>query len=564
MNQKLLTSADITFQKQIEDIQSFLLGFGWSESNKNFFEALAEYLARVLSMDYVCIDRLIEGGLEAQTVAIYFDGHFEDNERYTLEDTPCGKVVGQKVCCFPRSVRHLFPLDKILQDMVAESYAGITLWGSSGNPIGLIAVIGRKPLEDAGLTETVLKQVSIRAACELEHRQMEAAIIHSRDELEVLVKKRTAELQKSNEQLTKEIKKRREKERFLKIAEEKYRTVADFTFDWETWLAPDGKFLYVSPSCQPTTGYSVEEFMDDPSLVFKITHPDDREMVKNHYSEKLESSINASSIDFRITTRKGEEKWIGHSCQPVYDTKGKWIGQRGSNRDITERKNAESVLIDSQIHLRALTQRIDAVAEEERTNIARDIHDELGHLLTSLKFDIEGLFNKSDLSIELLNSELAAMNSIVETLMNSVRKIATDLRPGILDHLGLVPAIEWQLLQFIKRTNIKCEYDLPEISGPFTSQETTIIFRILQEILTNIARHSRADKVSVSFSKKDDHYLLIASDNGIGFELQGSYNGNSLGLMGMRERAISIGADIDIDSAPGKGTMITLLFKKNE
>ena len=113
----------------------------------------------------------------------------------------------------------------------------------------------------------------------------------------------------------------------------------------------------------------------------------------------------------------------------------------------------------------------------------------------------------------------------------------------------------------MKKTNIKCEYDLPEINGKFDRQETTIIFRILQEILTNIARHSRADKVSFSFSKKDDHYLLIASDNGIGFELNGSYNGNSLGLMGMRERAISIGAEIDIDSAPGKGTMITLLFK---
>ena len=119
------------------------------------------------------------------------------------------------------------------------------------------------------------------------------------------------------------------------------------------------------------------------------------------------------------------------------------------------------------------------------------------------------------------------MNSTVESLMNSIRKIATDLRPGILDHLGLLPAIEWQLQQFMKKTNIKCEYDLPEINGEFDRQETTIIFRILQEILTNIARHSRADKVSFSFSKKDDHYLLIASDNGIGFELNGSYNGNS-------------------------------------
>ena len=564
MNQELLTDSDFTLRKQIDDIQSFLLGFGWSGSGKNFFEALSEYLARILSADYVCIDRLIEGGLEAQTVAIHFDGHFENNEIYKLEDTPCGKVVGQKVCCFPTGVRHLFPLDKMLQDMVAESYAGITLWGSGGTPIGLIATVGRKPLEDPGLTETVLKQVSIRAACELEHIQMEAAILQSRDELEVLVGERTAELQKANELLTKEIIKRKQKEKSLTLAEEKYRTVADFTHDWETWLSPEGKFLYVSPSCLPTTGYTVEEFMDDPSLVFKITHPDDRDMVEKHYSEKLESSTNACSIDFRIITRDGEEKWIGHSCQPVFDSKGKWIGQRGSNRDITERKMTESVLIDSQIHLRALTQRMDAVAEEERTKIAREIHDELGHLLTSLKYDIEGLSNKTDLSAELLNCELAAMNRTVETLMNAVRKIATELRPGILDHLGLIPAIEWQIEQFRKKTNIKCEYDLPEINGKFDRQETTIIFRIVQEILTNIARHSRADKVSVSFSKKEDHYLFTAADNGIGFELIGSDNGNSLGLMGMRERALSIGAEFDIESAPGKGTMITLLLKKND
>jgi len=118
------------------------------------------------------------------------------------------------------------------------------------------------------------------------------------------------------------------------------------------------------------------------------------------------------------------------------------------------------------------------------------------------------------------------------------------------------------LEQFMKRTNIQCEYNLPDINVPFDIKETTIFFRILQEILTNVARHAMADKVSVSFSRKGDQYTLKAADNGIGFEIKNSFNENSLGLMGMRERAWSIGAEIDIKSAPGKGTRITLMLKK--
>ena len=405
----LLTLTDITFQRQIDDIQSFLLSCSWSKSGKDFFETLAEYLAKTLNMDYVCIDKLVERGLEAQTVAVYFDGKFEDNVRYSLKDTPCGKVVEQMVCCYPSKVRHLFPKDIVLQNMAAESYAGITLWGSDGKPVGLIAVIGRKPLVDPRLTEILLKQVSIRAASELEHRQMEEAIINSRNELAVLVKEKTAELQKTNEILKKEIHNRKQKEKSLLIAEEKYRTVAEFTYDWETWIGTDGKFIYVSPSCYRVTGYSVDEFIKDPSLVIKITHPEDREIVEKHYSESIAGKIPSCSLDFRIIKRNGEECWIGHNCQPVFDARGKYIGQRGSNRDITERKKAESVLLASQMQLRALTQRIDAISEKERTHIAREIHDELGHLLTALKYDIERLTNKSDLSGELLKRELESM-----------------------------------------------------------------------------------------------------------------------------------------------------------
>lgn len=559
----LMTLTDVTFQRQIDEIQSFLLECSWSKSGKDFFEALAEYLAKRLDMDYVCIDKLVERGLVAQTVAIYFDGEFEDNVRYTLQDTPCGNVVGQKVCCYPRGVRHLFTKDVVLQNMIAESYAGITLWGSNGTPVGLIAVIGRKPLADPRLTEMLLKQFSIKAASELEHRQMEEAIIDSRNKLAAIVKQKTAALRKTNAVLRKEIQKRKQKEKSLLITEEKYRTVADFTYDWETWIGPDGKFVYVSPSCYSITGYSVAEFMADPSLAIKIAHPEDREIVEKHYSDSINGKISSCNLDYRIIKRNGEVLWIGHSCRSVFDSQGKCIGQRGSNADITERKRTELVLQASQIQLRALTQRIDSISEDERTRISREIHDELGHLLTALKYDIDNLNDKSDISTELLKGELASMASILDSIIDSVRKIATELRPGILDHLGLCPAIEWQLEQFQKRTNISCDYDIPDLNVNFDKNETIIIYRIFQEVLTNIARHSKANKVHVSFSQNNGRLLLTAADNGIGFGVKDSYNEHSLGLIGMHERALSIGGQLKIESTKGKGTTVTLMLDKN-
>jgi PAS domain S-box-containing protein len=128
--------SDISEHKRLNDAQLFLVKCGWSASGEAFFEALARYLAESLGMDFVCIDRLVGDGLNAQTVAVYFDGKFEDSIEYVLKDTPCGDVVGHTICCFPRDVRRLFPKDAVLQDMAAESYVGTTLWGSKGQPIG--------------------------------------------------------------------------------------------------------------------------------------------------------------------------------------------------------------------------------------------------------------------------------------------------------------------------------------------------------------------------------------------------------------------------------------------
>ena len=179
---------DISERRQMEAVQLFLARTGAGTPGETFFEALARYLGQSLNMDFVCIDRLEGDGLTARTVAVWCDGKFEDNVTYALKDTPCGEVAGKTVCCFPSQVSRLFPRDAVLQDLRAESYAGVTLFGFTGRPIGLIAVIGRRPLERQLMVESTLKLVSVRAAAELERLEAEAALMASLAEKEMLLK----------------------------------------------------------------------------------------------------------------------------------------------------------------------------------------------------------------------------------------------------------------------------------------------------------------------------------------------------------------------------------------
>jgi len=162
-----------------DELLTFLAMTSSTTSDEPFFHKLARYLAQCLEMDFVCIDRLDGDGLTATTVAVWSEGHFEDNVSYSLKDTPCGDVVGQTVCCFPARVTQMFPNDQVLKDLKAESYVGATLWSHTGKPIGLIAVISRHPLNNRPLAESIMQIVAMRAAGEIERLDAEKALLES-------------------------------------------------------------------------------------------------------------------------------------------------------------------------------------------------------------------------------------------------------------------------------------------------------------------------------------------------------------------------------------------------
>jgi len=177
---------DMTERKQNEEVLRFLGQCSAGGSNEDFFPQLARYLAQALNMDFVCIDRLENDRLTAQTLAVFNNGNFEDNIAYTLKDTPCGDVVGKQICCFPKNVRRQFPKDAVLQKLNAESYLGTTLWGSQGEPIGLIAAIGHGPLKNTRQAEAILQVSAVRAAGELERQQIEAVRRASEEQYRLL------------------------------------------------------------------------------------------------------------------------------------------------------------------------------------------------------------------------------------------------------------------------------------------------------------------------------------------------------------------------------------------
>ncbi|HXU76070.1 MAG TPA: PAS domain S-box protein, partial [Methylomirabilota bacterium] len=261
--------------------------------------------------------------------------------------------------------------------------------------------------------------------------------------------------------------------------------------------------------------------------------------------------------------RGGQQAYALVSKFPILDARGKVSMIGGIAVDVTDRKEAEERVRRSEEQLHELAMRLQGAREEESLRIAREIHDVLGQALTSLNMDLTSLRDETDKGVDLqlrasFRRRIKAMQTLLKGTVKSVQRISSELRPGLLDDLGLSAALEWQAQEFERRTKIRCRWKRKPPLVDLNPTQSTALFRIFQEALTNVARHARARRVNLELEHQAGFLVLEISDDGKGFRESKVFTQDSLGLLGMRERANLIGAGFQIRSAPKKGTVVTV------
>lgn len=349
----------------------------------------------------------------------------------------------------------------------------------------------------------------------------------------------------------------------LKLAEESLReSEVRFRLTFENagigiaLMDMQGRPIRSNPMLRKMLGYGEDELR---RMIFtEFTHPADRERGWNLYTELAAGKLDKYELEKRYIKKDGEVMWAFVTVTLVKDQNGEPDYAIGMVEDCTERRRTQEELRRSFEQLRALAGRLQTIREEERKRVAREIHDDLGQALTAIKLDLSSLVLDRPAAGRRHDEKGASILKLVDSTIQSVRRISAELRPGILDDLGLSAAIEWAADEFEARTGTKCHVRLPGDETAIHPDHATAIFRIFQETLTNIARHASASQVDVTLTEEAHALSLKVRDNGKGFSQDQISAERSLGILGMRERAALFGGEFAIRSAPGAGTAVTV------
>jgi PAS domain S-box-containing protein len=348
-----------------------------------------------------------------------------------------------------------------------------------------------------------------------------------------------------------DITKRKLREKTIQESEELYKTLTENSLTG-IFIHQDARFIFVNDKFAKMHGYRPEELLQKEHWL--LVHPDERRRLREFALQRLEGKPVPQQYEVRRMTKDGKTIWCEMMATAI-QYRGK-LAIMGNVIDITERKRAEVAIKKSEEQMRNLTTYLQRIGEIERTNIAREIHDELGQTLTVLKMDLSWL--KKRLEQGSLLNKTESMSQLINRTIQTVKKISTDLRPGLLDDLGLAAAIEWQAEEFQKRTGIRCKISVDPRDITLDRDRNTAIFRIFQETLTNIARHSEATEVKVNLKQRDGRIELSVRDNGRGITEEELNNPKSFGLIGIRERVKIFDGDSMMKGIPGQGTTVTV------
>jgi PAS domain S-box-containing protein len=318
-----------------------------------------------------------------------------------------------------------------------------------------------------------------------------------------------------------------------------------------------GAIKYVNDNFCRISGYTTAELIGySHRVVGTPYHP--QEFFR--YMWKTISKGEVWKGEIRNRSKDGAIYWVDMTIIPFLNAKGEPYEYMALDSDITERKEAEELLSQSYHDIRELASHLQVIREEERAGIAREIHDELGQQLTGLKMDVSWMSKRKAVQEDSeLRQKAATTLGLLDTTIMTVRRIATDLHPSILDDLGLIAAIEWQCQEFGRRSGIRTEFTSEVTDFPFSSAIAMGLFRICQESMTNIARHAAASRICISLHRETNEFILKIEDDGKGFEIRTTGSKKTLGLLGMKERTLMMGGEFRIESEPGKGTTVFVI-----
>lgn len=354
-----------------------------------------------------------------------------------------------------------------------------------------------------------------------------------------------------------DITERQRAEAALRESEAFHRAISELTSDYAYSCTVDAlgiaRLESVTAGFTRVTGFTLDEVRargDWPSLI----HPDDLGAANANFPDILAGKRGV--YELRLVTRSGSVRWIRYSTHPLWDTEAKRVGRFiGAVQDITEDKQAEAQLRESTRRLQHLSRRLLEVQEQERRRLARELHDEVGQALTGLKLSLEAA-SREPVSDPMEGVGLA--QELVLELMARVRDLSLDLRPSMLDDLGLGPALEWHFRRYTAITGVRIQFEKPDLVGRLPAEVETAAYRIVQEALTNVARHSGAREATVRLWCVNRCLYVQIADNGCGFDFPATTTtGASSGLSGMQERTELLGGRLKVESSPGAGTRVT-------
>lgn len=325
-------------------------------------------------------------------------------------------------------------------------------------------------------------------------------------------------------------------------------------------LESDGTFFfsYVGDGSQTLLDLSPQQLESNIDSFLQLVHPEDIDSFRDSMKQSAQTQ-GFWSWEGRVTLANGDVKWLALGSTPQAKAHGR-VEWEGLAINVTKAKLDELELVRSQQQLREFSSHIQDAKEQERLRIAREVHDEIGGLLTAIKMDLAWMKDRLPKSKNMLTDKATTIENMVDKAMTAARNLAHSLRPGYLDSFGIVAAIEMEALEFEQRTGIKCILTCNDEDAELELHPDVSIalFRIFQETLTNIMKHARASEVKIAIHNSPERIELSIGDNGCGFGGDARMKPRSFGLRGIQERVAHFGGEVRIDSAPGQGTKVSV------